>query len=275
MNRSFTAFAMALVGCLALSGCSTATDNKPATSAPTADLPTVANLTGTWTVTTTGVENFYQQSTSTTKGGHFTRTTTVVFGADRSYWQKYVTVDVPDDGSATQSFYEQGKGVFTAVDDALTVSIGSARAAYSDFADDTTGWIAQSPAAISTTPAILSSGKLYNSNTTVFKAQGATSGIVGNWSYTQMYTTASPPYHKFTVTFNADLTASTANYDSSSSTFPSTPTSTQAGTYSLGSGGTVTLTPTGGPAGTPSYYSIVGSYLLIGATPDLGASVKQ
>jgi hypothetical protein len=261
-----------LASALVLAGCEAATNTKPVATTPTAQAPTVANLTGSWTTTRNGT---YSDSS-----GEYTTASifTFVFAADGTFQIVSDYVKTPKAGGASTTTYTDQKGTYSVSGTDLSLSTTAYRTPTSAN-DTTTGWTTPTTATTYMYPSVLYNRKLYSIFSRVCSAQGTTSGLVGTWATTRYVSSNTSSWTKTVLKFNADLTYSNDYYENSTATFGAAPNSTTTGTYTQGNG-TIILTQTGS-TGSPMtlYYTTFGSYLVFGDSgandATLGAFTKK
>jgi hypothetical protein len=96
------------------------------------------------------------------------------------------------------------------------------------------------------------------------KAVGSHSGLVGTWEFLSSSVNGDiAQYLKSDWTISASTIAVSA-YKSDSNNFSATPTSSQTGSYTTGTGGTITMTSSSGSSVTENYL-VIGNYLVLGA----------
>ncbi|HUX42091.1 MAG TPA: lipocalin family protein [Rectinemataceae bacterium] len=254
---SITAIAIAI----ALAGCAQAT--SPSTGAANYN-PTIAALVGTWLLS----------ATSSTSASSTSSTETMTIASDGSF-QGYVTrTNTPSGGTASTS-YSAMKGTLSFSGDQMTYTVTGTENSSSLINSTNVSWTTFPSPLVTTNTAILDNGKLYGlTGGSVLTAQGTVSGLVGTWGYSSYNSADTSPYTKVALTLNADGTATSEMYQSTTSTFSSTPTSTASGTWSA-SNGVLTLTQSSQIQSLA--YSSIGNYLIWGnaTNADAYAFAKQ
>jgi len=237
-----------------------------APDAETASAPTIAALVGTWKMS----------STSTDDGASISTQDICKFSADGSFVRESIETSTPSSGSPTTT-YTWYKGTIGISGDNLTMA--TAEVAQGS-ASEPSSWITVDMKTTST--AALIGNKLYMQG--VAKAQGSNTGIVGTWlteTYSKYPTRTTPveQSEKAIFSFSSEKTFSVKVYESSTSTYPSDPSTSKTGTYVLNSNGSITLTYTGATTSSTFFYKVSGAYLIQGSvgetSVDANVYIKQ
>ncbi len=260
-----------LIGILVLMvilSCANPVGTSSTSNIPTSTL-TLATLVGTWEMNYTAI----QPDNSTDV---ISVTITVVAGG--AYTSTSSDVYTPSGGSS-QSSYTGAQGTISVSGDTMTIT---KTLSYSGSTPVTssTSWIPLSTNQVSSGPAIFDNGNLYTTvvwgTGSVFTAQGTVSGLVGTWTMDLYNSSSSLPYTEGKFIFASDATFTYEDFQSTTSTMPSTPVAGGSGTFGT-SNGILSITPsTGTVEGQSDRYTVYGSYLILGPTSNnLGAFVKQ
>ena len=277
-NASPILLPVALLSALALVGCTqpTGSSSTTSTTATTTTVPTLANLTGTWVESYSSPTAIMSLSGSTPATEVTTDTMTIA--ADGSYVSIESYVSTPSGSSTPDSTYTAGsKGIISISSSGMTMTkTYDAVSSLTPFTASTATWTPVVPNTSDTQPnAFIYGGKLYRYAAV---AQGSVSGIVGTWEMASSGNDGTTTnYYKEDLTFSATGSLTDAAYQSTTSTFPASPSSTQTATYAV-QNGILTETFTSPSASTSTIaYKIIGNYLVFGnaTSSDANAYVKQ
>jgi hypothetical protein len=267
--KKLTALALSIILTSALASCSSATDDDAdSNGGGTVTIPTLSSLVGTWKNSST--------SDITDNSGSVTSTETSanemsVF-ADGSYLTKSTSIIKDTSGTTTSSLYTDKKGKISLSGDQLTTEQAQTRGSNSPFADDTSGWADNK--ASNSSECILVGDRLFPQ---VLAAEGSVSGLVGTWATNHYHSTSSKPYGKASYAFTSEGKVTISYYQSASAAFSDTPDQSNTYNYAINDNGSLTITADGSTKSNTMFYSIKGSYMVIGndKSIDAFAYIKQ
>lgn len=220
------------------------------------ELPTVANLAGTWAETT--------PSSSNSSSGAELSTYSFTFTSGGAFTALKTTVTTPVSGLPTTS-YGQVRGTYTISGTTVSFTTKESRSPSSP-TDDSKDWNTYSGSMVY--DVVLSEGKLYGLRGNLYVAQGSTSGLVGTWQ--QITSDYANLYYKVIQVFGANQEHTISVYSGASYDDATTFVSKSSSSY------TATSTAIYDAASSQShYYKRFGDYLAMGDDASVGAYTRQ
>jgi hypothetical protein len=255
------------IGTLLLVACSNLNDNTLPSTYNVPQSPTLSSLVGTW------------KQVCSIKNTSFTYdyTCTLKVSSNSTYIIQLISTITPISGTST-NVYSGYQGTLNVKENQLDLLITSQYSGSSQLSITDTGW-ANANATINTTIIEVNDNLYFELSPSIplyiYIAQGTISGLTGIWeSYYSNVSASQIIYEWNDYKFNTDSSVSNDIYIASIETKPLTPTYAGSGTYVAEKG---VLNINSNLGNSSSYYSIFGSYLVIGSGSDsnAGAWIKQ